>query len=293
MVANNTDTESPLDILLRGSNSASPSPGIMIPGVVLERRIAPAVERAEEVLSQHYFMLWERSPTFAERAYRPGKFSRVTKLPGSVSIGSAGILPEVHPQTPYHVVACTIDPKVAEEAAAENDLAINRSFVDHLGVTDHTLASLVTLAADEAAGGSPNGRLFSEHIAHSIVLRFINLARTDVPAAPGSHALPKRHLIRVLAMMDERYADNLSIADLATETGYSPSHFLRLFRSATGSTPHRFLMEIRLKKAALLLTHGARPITEIAFAAGFSSHAHFTRAFTQHFGVSPSVYRRS
>jgi AraC family transcriptional regulator len=85
---------------------------------------------------------------------------------------------------------------------------------------------------------------------------------------------------------------NLDLATLAAETGYSRAHFLRTFRAATGQTPHRYLMELRLEKARTLLAGGAMALIDIAAECGFSSHAHLTTAFRSRFGMSPSAYRR-
>lgn len=284
--------DSPIDRLLRGSSLASASARLLGEGLILERRTAPVRERAEEVLDHHYMLLWEGEPTFAERAYRPGRFTRVAKLPGTVSIGAAGLLPAVVPITPYHVVACAIDPAVADRFAQENDLPERRDFVEQLGVKDATLTQLVGIAAGEAAEGNPNGRLFSEHLGYALISRFVTLARTDAPTLPRAHALPKPPLRRVLDLIEADFERNLSVAELAGVAGYSPSHFLRMFRVATGMTPHRYLMEVRLKRAVALIDRTSDTLVDIAVATGFASHAHLTRIFRERYGVTPSEFRR-
>jgi AraC family transcriptional regulator len=86
---------------------------------------------------------------------------------------------------------------------------------------------------------------------------------------------------------------NIDLAALAVESGYSRAHFLRTFRAATGRTPHRYLLELRLTKAQSLIARRLMPLIDIALACGFSSHAHLTTAFRSRFGLSPSAYRRS
>ena len=87
-------------------------------------------------------------------------------------------------------------------------------------------------------------------------------------------------------------SENIDLAILAAESGYSRSHFLRMFRAATGQSPHRYLLELRLAEAQALIASGSMPLIDIAFACGFSSHAHLTTAFRSRFGVTPSTYRR-
>ena len=63
-------------------------------------------------------------------------------------------------------------------------------------------------------------------------------------------------------------------------------------KAATGQTPYHYLMELRLAKAQSMLMDRALPLTDIALACGFSSHAHLSTAFRARFGVAPSAYRR-
>ena len=71
----------------------------------------------------------------------------------------------------------------------------------------------------------------------------------------------------------------------------SPYHFLRMFRRSTGTTPHRFLLELRMRHGAALLRRGSTPIAVIAAACGYDSPSRFSEAFRRHFGASPSRYR--
>ena len=102
-----------------------------------------------------------------------------------------------------------------------------------------------------------------------------------------------RHLLRAKDLVDRRYADPLTVADLAREAGLSPAHFSREFRDAFGETPHRYLLTRRLERAAALLRTTDRPVTEVCFAVGWSSVGSFTTSFRRMFGLSPTDYRAS
>ena len=88
-------------------------------------------------------------------------------------------------------------------------------------------------------------------------------------------------------------AADLNLERLAAETGHSRRHFLRMFQRATGSTPHRYLLLLRLKHAQELIRGGDLCLIDVAAACGFSSHAHMSRAFRMVLKLSPSEYRRS
>ena len=104
--------------------------------------------------------------------------------------------------------------------------------------------------------------------------------------------LPHRLLRRVFDRMGADLSETDDLATLAAESGYSRAHFLRMFRAATGQSPHRYLLELRLAKAQALIAGQSTPLADIALECGFSSHAHLTTAFTSRYGVTPSAYRR-
>jgi len=88
------------------------------------------------------------------------------------------------------------------------------------------------------------------------------------------------------------FRQELSLAEIARHSYVSVFHFSRLFKQFTALSPHRFLIDVRLKHAALLLRHTSLPITQICFDSGFNSFEHFILTFNKHYGRSPSKYRR-
>src|SRR5262245_27431 len=73
---------------------------------------------------------------------------------------------------------------------------------------------------------------------------------------------------------------------LAADVGLSRAHFLRTFTTAFGTTPHDYLMEVRLERAKRILARGAS-VTEACFDVGYASLGSFSRLFSQRVGVSP------
>jgi AraC family transcriptional regulator len=286
-------TGGPIDTLLRGSTiEGRSSTALVWDGLVVEHRIAPPIERAEEDLDQHYVVLWRKGPTIADRKDVRGRFMRVVKRPGSVSLGAAGRLPAVRAKTSYDVIACVIDPVVAVRVADEFDDHSGSSVHDHLGVFDPALGSLLELAALEANENGENGRLYGDSLVHAIITRFMRIALISPRSVSPVSPLPGPRLRRVLDRMTAEFHLDLSLNELAAASGFSRAHFLRMFRAATGKTPHQYLQDVRLDHARLQLQLDAASITEIALSCGFSSHSHLTRLFRERFGATPSMFRR-
>ncbi len=102
---------------------------------------------------------------------------------------------------------------------------------------------------------------------------------------------PARHLLRARDLADRRYADPLTVDDLAAAAGLSRAHFSREFRKAFGVSPHAYLLTRRLERAASLLRTTDRTVAEICLAVGLQSVGSFTTSFTRMYGQSPTAYR--
>jgi AraC family transcriptional regulator len=97
---------------------------------------------------------------------------------------------------------------------------------------------------------------------------------------------------RVLDLMHDDFAADLSLDELARLSGLSKYHLIRLFREQMGSTPSHYLSEVRLERAVWLLNQTQRDVTSIAFEVGFGSLSAFERAFKRKYGVSANEYRK-
>ena len=86
---------------------------------------------------------------------------------------------------------------------------------------------------------------------------------------------------------------DLGLQELAAVAGYSPAHFLRLFRRAFGQTPHQFVLDLRIERAKRLLRADGQSLAEIAGSCGFADQSHFGSAFARRAGMPPGRYRET
>lgn len=110
---------------------------------------------------------------------------------------------------------------------------------------------------------------------------------TTTPAAAVGQA---RLVERTQMLLARRFADALTLHELASELAVSPFHLCRVFRRATGQSLHQYREQLRLR-AALGRLEGGEPLIDMALDLGYSSHSHFTAAFRRAFGVAPSRAR--
>lgn len=98
-----------------------------------------------------------------------------------------------------------------------------------------------------------------------------------------------RRIVQAKLFIDNNYAEKLDLNNISDEAYFSKFHFLRLFKSAYGKTPHQYLKYVRIEKAKELLKKGS-PVTEVCFLVGFESLSSFSGLFSKLAGKSPSAY---
>lgn len=103
---------------------------------------------------------------------------------------------------------------------------------------------------------------------------------------------PPQWLQRVRDLMQDRFREDLTIADIAAGAGVSADHLARVFRRHFGRTPGEHLRCLRIDFACGRLSAGRESVADIALAAGFADQSHFTRVFRRQLGITPAVFRR-
>ncbi len=99
---------------------------------------------------------------------------------------------------------------------------------------------------------------------------------------------------RLLDYLELHYSEKISLDDIAENMYLSPFYVSRLFKSETGDTPIRHLINIRLEKAkAALESGGSESIQEIAASVGYDDAYHFSKLFKKRYGISPSQARKN
>jgi AraC-like DNA-binding protein len=151
----------------------------------------------------------------------------------------------------------------------------------------HAPITRVAALIDRLASGAADLDEAAYDIAAAIVSR-AHEAPVVAEAVRGSH---RARIDAAVARIELTCHQPIRLADLAAHAGLSPFHFLRLFRRATGTTPHQYVVGARLRRAARLLVDTAQPVTEIAYQVGFEDLSNFVRTFHRAVGCSPRAFR--
>jgi AraC-like DNA-binding protein len=115
-------------------------------------------------------------------------------------------------------------------------------------------------------------------------------ARVPTAAVKPAAAAEIVERVRTHALL--HLEQRLTLADLARRAACSPFQLCRAFRDAAGGPVHRWLLRLRLQASLERVAEPRGDLTAVALDLGFASHSHFTAAFRQTFGLTPSDLRR-
>ncbi|VTU23096.1 Bacillibactin transport regulator [Variovorax sp. PBL-H6] len=166
------------------------------------------------------------------------------------------------------------------------------SFVEPHAAAD----SLIREVADAVVREFPSlDRLTASFLNALAALLAAHVARNYLAAAPvkamsnGGLAAHKMRCVR--NFIAEHLGETIRVEQLAAAVHLSPFHFARMFKQATGQSPHLHLLLQRIERAKELLAGTDSPIIEVAADVGFRTQGHFTDVFHRYTGFTPKVFR--
>lgn len=164
--------------------------------------------------------------------------------------------------------------------------------IPRLNFEDPKLFKILSLIATEAEGLGAHSRLYLETLLDLLCLQLLR-EHSPTPIRPAGEisGLRSPQVRRVTDYIYGHLDEPISLQQLADVLHLSRYHFCSAFRRATGFTPHRWLVRLRMERARELLLDSRLPITEIALAVGYQTPSSFTYAFRLAFGTTPTAFR--
>lgn len=164
-----------------------------------------------------------------------------------------------------------------------------------VGQRDAVITSIAGSLIREVMNGDAGSRLYAESLANLLSVHILRNYTVQPHAIEKEKLLSQpRAVVQALNFIHQNYALDISLADIAAAAHLSTYHLTRVFKKATGMSPHQYLVQVRVNSARSLLTAGAgdRSLAEIAAAVGFSDQSHLTRHFKRVLGVTPRQLRQ-
>jgi AraC family transcriptional regulator len=175
---------------------------------------------------------------------------------------------------------CSYDP---------NQVRFGPSFHAH----DPELLTLANWLLREITDQALDGPIYAESIGVLVTVHILRaFLRKGARVSSEAGALSKGRLRRVLDYLAEHLVEPIPIEALAAQCNYSPYHFSRAFKLATGLPPRQYQIRLRTERARELLETTDLPIGEIAAIVGYEHQGQLARAFRKDIGMTPQAYRK-
>ena len=212
----------------------------------------------------------------------------------AVLIGSRSAhRPELEEDCTYERIIIYISPDFLQ-ASSTSDCDLNELFttrrtpVLRLKETERKKVFALAAALEKELSGEGFGR---EILCTGALLRLlVEIGRAQRQAGslnPGPVIPEDPRVVEWMQYLDRHFSEDLNMDELAERYFISKFHMMRLFRAETGFTIHTYLQQRRLLGARQMIERGMLA-TEACYRCGFRSYSSFTRAYSKHFGTTPT-----
>lgn len=159
--------------------------------------------------------------------------------------------------------------------------------------SDPIVEDLLRLIFVELAHGGQSDGMYFEYLASSLVAHSYNKKKEVFGFQAQRVRTPDRMINQAIDLMYSRLGGKLLLRDLSSEYGVSVPYFCKKFRESTGTTPHKFITNLRIDKAKSMLSRNQFRLSQIALECGFSDQSQFTNTFKKITRLTPSQYKNS
>lgn len=206
--------------------------------------------------------------------------------PGSVCLCPAEASHSTVFGGPLSGIVLRVSPECLALVTAEY-LGRNFDLIEQINGRDGFIAHVAHVLDAEAAEGHPNGILFWNSVADTLLAY---LVRNHMPRRPAvqSGRLARATINRLDCFIRENIGEPLNLDSLAAVAGCTRFQFARRFRTAVGISPHRYVVRRRLECARAMIHARQGSLAEISAATGFSDQSHMTKWIKRVYGATPA-----
>jgi AraC family transcriptional regulator len=222
-------------LVRRSSNRLISSRGLGWKGVSLELHNASPADRNDSLSADHLIALFTDHVSRGESSVWRGRFVPYSHHSAAIHLFPAGSIPACRPFTPTKMIVCALDPAFVGEVGRELDSPTVKEFRRTMDLRDVPLQGIVMLLSAEADSGGLSRRLYAEHLAHALALRFLWLSGGTRVARPSQcEKRPNRVLQRVLDKMKADLATDLDLKHISCQKWLQQKPFLAYVSGRNG-----------------------------------------------------------
>jgi AraC family transcriptional regulator len=186
-----------------------------------------------------------------------------------------------------------LKPELIAQVAEASEIDPQRfTPIDSFGQEDLQLYQIAMLLLAELLSGGMMGRLYVESLTQVLAIHLLRHYSTITQTVTSQNrSLTHTQLQQAIEYIHTYLDRDLSLVELAEVINISPVYFARLFKRETGTSPHQYVIQQRVKRAKEMLLKTDLAIADIALQVGFSSQSHLTQQFKRVTGMTPKQVR--
>jgi AraC-like DNA-binding protein len=144
----------------------------------------------------------------------------------------------------------------------------------------------------ERMNRSAGWQLKSKALLADLLVMYARLAKNKKQSDSETGA-SFRQIMRCVTFIENNFARELTVEEIARESGFSVSYLSRQFKALLGASPSEYVRNFRIAKAAEFLRDGSLKVADVARDLGFADITLFSRQFRQVTGISPTSFRKN
>ncbi len=250
----------------------------------------------EEVFAEHHILLNLCDTAHRVQNRRDGELRDFTFYKDEIIVTPAGVRSGWRWFGKSDVIVVTLEPERVEKfARVELGMLLDaQQFANLPQFSDPDLCAAGVMLRDALENDDITSGVMFEAMSRVLLVKLLQRYGQRRPEDISlSTRFTSAHYNRVLAFIRANLDKTITLHDLASEAGMSPSHFGRVFKETVGETPMQYVLSYRIEQAIRMLDDPSLPLGKIAFACGFADQAHFSRSFKQVTGKTPRKYRQA
>ncbi len=265
--------------------------------VVVEQHHFPSCELADVMFKRHVIVI-NIGHTSTNEFKKEGRFQRFFKTRGAISFFPShqpfSCRLKVERGAFGNVLFLALDPVFVSRVAEGLKLDADRiELVEQRRSTDPTLRYIAMALQAGVQTSDALNWMYGEGLSTALAAHLLREYGATVVKPKGQYGgLKREKLVRAVEYIQDQLGSDLTVSGIAQAAGMSPFYFTRLFKESTGQSPHKYVVEARVRKAKELLTTGKFTIREAAHHVGFVDQSHLTRHFKRVFGLPPNKLLR-
>lgn len=264
------------------------------PGIILEKGYSPYFY-PNEVSTPYFYFALGIDKDLSWKAKVSNEMVNLKTPPGMIWINPPHSPFSHEISEPCYFVILAIEEKTFFSEFKSRFDSKRLQFLNNYNVQDEALKGIIELFLMEVQTGGRNGPLYLKNLLSLVTTHYINNYSNFADLQKDRESVSKfgqREMILIQEHIENHLDQNITIEELSDQLNCSKFYFLREFKKLNGITPYQYILSKKLDEAKRLLQPPEATISSVAYDLGFNDQAHFTRAFKNHFDLTPGQFKK-